>query len=308
MDQGGGALRYLELGRLDRGRPWRYLLGVPAFMATGFLLFLPVYLLGGGGTPYDIGQDLLGHPGNVGFALKIGAGTLVQLAGLFLVVRFLHGRPVGSLFGPDCRIDWALLGKGLLVGLVVRAVATAPLLLFFDTPDGRLTHQPLRWLLGVAVGLMLLVPAAAMEELVFRGYISQGLARVIRRPAVVGLVSALLFALMHIPNGGIYTGVFTLAILMVAALFFSLLVWRANRIEAAVGVHASGNLLAFSGIFDESSSPLPGQPLYRFASGETDGDLWTLAIDLAVYAAVYWVMFRRSPARAVPAGEGRQAA
>ena len=57
-----------------------------------------------------------------------------------------------------------------------------------------------RWLPFVLAALLLTPLQCAAEELVFRGYVLQGLGRLLRNPLVLVVLSGLLFAIPHLLN------------------------------------------------------------------------------------------------------------
>jgi hypothetical protein len=89
-----------------------------------------------------------------------------------------------------------------------------------------------------------LVPIqTSAEELLFRGYLLQGLGRLTRQPIVLAVVSGLLFALPHFFNPEVAVNFWA-----VMAFYFSFgaaMTWitlRDGSLELALGVHAANNL------------------------------------------------------------------
>lgn len=173
------------------------------------------------------------------FAVIVTAFTSLVVAGLVLAwsVRRFHRRPWRSLISPDLSLDWRRLAIGA-------GVQTALLLLVVYLGH-RLTGQP--WRLRLTTGLpllfvlLLLIPfQAAAEEMLFRGYLTQALGRVVRSRIVIALVVGLLFGLLHFNA----YGSLTVPYLAVLSLIFSLASLRDERLELTIGAHTAMNWLA----------------------------------------------------------------
>ena len=174
-----------------------------------------------------------------GLILQFGSIAMVGAAVLRTVAR-THKRPWLSVVAPDLRLDWRRLAIGVGVELVLKL-----LLVLFATAAGQvpglqfatMTADQLA-LLGVA---LFLVPLqAASEEILFRGYLTQALGRILSSRCLIVAVIALLFGLLHVNN----YGPVTLPYFLVISLLYSLVSLRDGRLELAIGGHAAMNLFA----------------------------------------------------------------
>ena len=156
-------------------------------------------------------------------------------------------------------IRWRLLAVGLGLALIAVAPFVAADHLFGDghgaLPITDISSDPLgRLTYGLAS--LLLVPAAAAEELFFRGWLLRQVNLFSRRPGVLVGVTALVFAGLHFdfsPNGFL-----TLALMGGGFAYMTL---RLGGIEFASGVHAANNILVVLFL-----QPLTGS---RDAGGDT---------------------------------------
>ncbi|HEY2051976.1 MAG TPA: CPBP family intramembrane glutamic endopeptidase [Caulobacteraceae bacterium] len=138
------------------------------------------------------------------------------------------------------RIRWRLV----LVGLALATLALTPLVTAQRVLDG----APPLPILSVAPDLggrvlyvaaaLLLIPAAAVEELVFRGWLLRQIAAFNQRPLILIGLSAIIFAAAHFDFS---PDAFLTRALMGAGLAYMTL--RLGGIEFAVGAHAANNLL-----------------------------------------------------------------
>ena len=101
-----------------------------------------------------------------------------------------------------------------------------------------------RFFLFAAVALVVTPIQTTTEELVFRGYLMQGLSLLARRPAVIAVLSALVFTLPHLMNPEVEHGALLLAAsYFTIGLLLAVVTLRDGRLELAIGVHAANNLL-----------------------------------------------------------------
>src|SRR6185437_14353068 len=79
------------------------------------------------------------------------------------------------------------------------------------------------------------------EELVFRGYLTQALGRVVRSRLLIAAAVGLAFGLLHLSKYGSLTVLYFFGI----SLVFSLVSLRDERLELVIGGHTAMNLFAF---------------------------------------------------------------
>lgn len=159
---------------------------------------------------------------------------------LALVLRGLHGRGLSGVIGPG-----GLRGRTLFAAMaLVLGLAGLGLLAGDAVPEPRQDWRG--WLMLLPLAVPLVAVQSASEELVFRGYLLQGLAARWRAPLVWALGPALLFGVLHWnpamfgPNAPAVVAVTVLAGLVLADVTA-----RTGNLSAAIGLHAANNLWAF---------------------------------------------------------------
>lgn len=177
------------------------------------------------------------------FLLSVLAGVNGAAALAFVAVSAgLSHRPIrryavaGGVFRTRLLVAGLVLVGVVMVALVIAAASlgagapTPPILALASTTVGRATYA------GFAI--MLLVIAAAAEEIVFRGWLLKHAGAFTRSPAILMAVNGLLFALIHFdPN----PGAFLIRAAMGAGLTWMTL--RTGGIELAIGAHAANNIV-----------------------------------------------------------------
>ncbi|MGV3629193.1 MAG: phytanoyl-CoA dioxygenase family protein [Betaproteobacteria bacterium] len=277
------AFRYLALADTGRNAWWRYLLGIVVIAAS--------WIIGGA---YAYGLVLLYLPlGAVTEFVAINASILMLLVAVVAVVVVLHRRPWRTLVTPHAQIDWRRMVQGAAVWVVLALVFS---LIEHLLHPGRYAWSLdlARWLPFVLAALLLTPLQCAAEELVFRGYVLQGLGRFLRNPVMLALLSSVIFTLPHLYNPEV--AAYGLAIMaanyFVMGLFLAGVTLRDGRLELAIGAHAGNNLLlALVVRYDDSVFETESV----FTAGALD-PVYSLVTLLLSAAFFYWWFFRRSSA------------
>ena len=276
--------QFLDLARLGKNAWWRYVLGV---CTIGFfwvvLGFVPYMLLIGAGLETTPMLEFV----------AVNLSIFMMLAGLVVTVKWIHGRPLMSLVAPDLRIDWRRVARGAAAWLVIGAVmALAEHLLF---PDRYYLSYNAERFYPFLVAVLLLTPLqAAAEELVFRGYLMQGLGLLTRRPLAIAAASSVAFTLPHLMNPEVHqygvaimaANYFTIGMLLATATL------RDGRLELAIGLHVINNVfLALMANYEGSALATESV----FTAAELDPVYSLAALVLGAFAFHAWI-FRPEPA------------
>jgi membrane protease YdiL (CAAX protease family) len=165
------------------------------------------------------------------------APIVVAGAAVLYGVARIHRRPWQSLIAPDLRLGACRLAIGFGVEAAILGGQLALVLALTGWPWMFSMPEPV----GVFVLAVLLIPLqAASEELLFRGYLTQTLGRIVRSRLAIALAVALVFGALHLNT----YGPLTVPYFLVLSLVFSLVSLRDERLELAIGGHAAMNLFA----------------------------------------------------------------
>lgn len=227
-----------------RRQLWRLALGLllVAAVAIGLpmlaLLLLRLWL---GPLSAALLAGSMAHPVSPVPTLLVLASVAAMALGPMLAVRWVHGRPVGSLFGRAPRVlrDFVLAAVSvwLVAGLFTALGAVQA------APERNLSFD--LWLSLLPLSLAGVLGQTLAEELLFRGYLMQSLAARIRWPVIWLALPAALFGLAHyspLSNGAnawavaVATGLVGLAA--------ADLTRRTGTLGAAWGLHFANNVLA----------------------------------------------------------------
>jgi len=236
---------YLDLALRGRNAWWRYALGAVIIAASWLGLGLVPYTLLGIAGIFDPRLDFI----------AVNFSIFLMFAGLAATMKWLHRRPLLSLVTAAARIDWQRITRGAVVWLAIAAVLSLMEFLFFYDRF-YLSFNAARFFPFLLLVLLLTPLQCAAEELVFRGYAMQGIGRLTRSPALIAILSSLVFTLPHLLNpeaqrhGVLIMGANYFAIGMLLAT----ITLRDGRLELAIGVHAANNVfLAVVANYEESA-------------------------------------------------------
>lgn len=254
-------LKWIFLATDGRVRPgWRALLFLPLFV----LLMIPfILMLRAAFGPPEPGQ---------GFGLQTILGGVAGCAGALLaaagLLRLLDQRSFKNL-GIWFYDGWGKeLGLGLGGGLVMMTVMVAPLAAGGLVELRLADVEPMGLLIGFAWSAGILLPAAASEEFIFRGYPFQRL--VDAWGALIPAVGiSALFGLAHAnnPNATWFSTVNT----VLAGIWLAVAYLKTRALWLPVGVHFSWNFVMGFGY----GLPISGYVLpWKLVEAVPGGPVW----------------------------------
>ena len=300
---------------------WRYFIGVIApFLASNLIGALPLLAVMmtstvGGVVPQKGGMpdfEAMGVNLNLGFTLTVFPFILAFLAIIFLV-KPLHDRSFATVVNGGRKTRW---GRIFFSALVWLAISGIWLIYSLKTDPGNFRlNNTSNSLIVLAVLALVLIPfQAAFEEILFRGYLMQGIAVWTRNRWVPILVTSLLFGLMHGLNPEVkeYGFLTMMPQYIFFGLVFAVLTMFDDGIEVAIGAHAANNIF-LSVLITHSDMALQTPAMYEqveiYPWKEFAGLVVMSVIFVVIMALVYrWKDIRRLYARiTVPVPEAPDA-
>lgn len=222
---------------------WRYLITI-AIVMSPFILNFIMYLL----MPELFEQlyaSMENFQGNKNVFLLENLIPFVILLGLlFLFVKFLHQRSVTSLITSRHEIDWkrVFYGFGLwfLVSLLFLVIG-----IYLDTDHLIWNFKPIPFFILVLISILFLPLQTSLEELLFRGYLMQGLGILAKNRWLPLLITSILFGLMHSLNPEVEKLGYGIMVFYIGTGFlFGITTLLDEGTELALGMHAANNIVA----------------------------------------------------------------
>jgi membrane protease YdiL (CAAX protease family) len=264
----------------DRGKNtwWRYVLAVGVILVCWQVVgSIPIVLFYLSGWTKDIFLNFI----------AVNLSFVIFLLSIWLAIRFIHERPFLSLITPFDRFN----GKRALLGFGWWTCITAVITIVDSLVHPGLYQVSFQWpgWLWFALSAILLTTIqASTEEIFFRGYLLQSIARVIHSKAILVILSGLVFAIPHFFNPEMKSGFVLLALFYFGfGVFLTLITLKDNRLELAIGIHSANNLFSVI-IANYKESALPSISIFTSEAIEPLFNLVTFVIG----AVVFWFLIR----------------
>jgi membrane protease YdiL (CAAX protease family) len=254
---------FLQIAKEGKNKWWMYLISILLIGIGTLVGQMPIYglLLTKGISGDEIGEmaaTLNFEPAGISqnmtlfFMLLAFAGGMV---GLWFSVVFIHGKKFRWLITPLERINWRkiLFSFSLWMGLTL----AAELIFFLIHPENyELNFHPGQFFGLVVVSLIMFPIQTSWEELVFRGYMMQGISLISYFRWIPLLLTSLAFGLMHMMNEEVSAfGVgSTMTYYIGTGLFLGIITLMDDSLELALGVHAATNIYSSLFVTFEASS------------------------------------------------------
>ena len=247
-------MNFLERTLDHQNQWWKYLIVIVVGFIGGQLLgSLPLF----GIIAYKVGASggtlapnpesmmdltVLGISNNVALLLLI-LPFLVSLIAIVLLIKVLHKRTFAETVNGTRKIRFGRIGAGF-------AVWVALMLLYF-VGDYLINSENFVWQFNFAafiplffIAILLIPIQTTCEEVVFRGYLTQGIAAWTRNRLLAIILPGLIFALVHAFNPEVHEFGFWVAMpqYIFFGLVFGLLSVLDDGIELACGMHAANNI------------------------------------------------------------------
>ena len=233
----------------------KYPVTIPMVVATVSLVLI-AYFLGGSGLlfDYEYAKDFATSqaPDTSQYIQVLGSNRVLFWMLLpftfsfviFLVaIKWIHKRPVLSVFTGRDHLDWMRICSSFFIVFFLLTIISALQVYFSDDIIWSFEWNTFFPLLLIAC---LMIPIqTTIEELLFRGYLLQGLKRRLGSNIQAVVLSGLFFGVIHMGNPEIEAiGVHVLSHYVLLGLFLGLLTLFDNGLELSMGFHAANNIFA----------------------------------------------------------------
>jgi uncharacterized protein len=247
---------FLQIAKQGKNKWWMYLASLIVTMLGTLVGQLPIYglLLAKGVSEEEIGEmaaTLNFEPAGISqnmtlfFMLLAFAGGML---GLWFSVVFIHGKQFKWLITPLERINWRKIffSFGLWMGLTF----VAELIFYLMHPENYALNFRPELFAGLLIISLLMFPIqTSWEELMFRGYLMQGISLIAPFRWIPLLLTSTAFGLLHMMNEEVSAfGVgSTMTYYIGTGLFLGIITLMDDSLELALGVHAATNI--YSSLF-----------------------------------------------------------
>ena len=160
-----------------------------------------------------------------------------------LAIKWIHRRPILSVFTTRNRFDWGRVFLSFFLVFIILMITTGIQIYFSEDIIWNL--EWVRFIPLVIISIVMIPFQTTLEELLFRGYLMQGLKTKLSSNIIAVLLSGCCFGLMHIGNPEIEViGYHVLSYYIIIGIFLGFLAVFDNGLELSIGFHAANNIFA----------------------------------------------------------------
>jgi uncharacterized protein len=259
-------MNHLESAFKGKNSFWRYLLMfVTVLLVSNTIGALPLLLglLIKSLSDPDIFSLFAANPNNYGI-LDFSSNSLLLimlfpfiagLAAFILLIGPMHARSVRAVINGTSKIRWKrfFVSFGIWMGLSALYFVAY---LYLEPQNFSINNKSFSIVILAIISFALIPFQAAFEEMLFRGYLMQGFAVLVKNRWFPLIMTSLLFALMHGLNPEVkeYGLLNMMPQYILFGLIFGAITILDDGIEAAMGAHTANNVFLCIMVTSKSSA------------------------------------------------------
>ena len=211
---------------------------------------------------------------------------------LLILMKPIHERPMLSVITGHFSFRWKKFFWGAGVWLLLLSAYA-----FFSSVTGiqkiELQFDPATFFTLTAVSVLLLPFQTGFEEVLFRGYLMQGFAKIFKYKWIALILTALIFGSLHFMNPEVkeYGAAIVMPQYIWFGVFFGICALMDEGLKLAWGVHAINNIF-LSVFFTQNSSTIQTPALFRITDFSPLFDLIALFTLSIIFIFVAWHKFK----------------
>jgi len=198
--------------------------------------------------------SVLGLDPNVGLILMLFP-FIAGLAAFIILVKPLNNRTLKTTINGTGKIRWNRFFISAFIWLILSAIYLF-MYLQLDPSNFKLNNKTTSLIILSVISLLFIPFQAAFEEVLFRGYLMQGFAAMLRNRWFPLLMTSVLFGLLHAFNPEVREFGFLTMMpqYILFGLIFGVITILDDGIEAAMGAHTANNVFLCIMVTNESAA------------------------------------------------------
>ena len=178
------------------------------------------------------------------FLFLIIISFISGLLTLILGVKYIHRRTFKSLVTSRNLIDWKRFWFAFFTWGIIAVILT--IVGIFMSPENYIWNfKPIPFFTLLAVSFLFLPFQTTFEELLFRGYLMQGIGTVVKNRWFPLIFTSVCFGLLHGANPEVEKlGAISMVFYIGTGFFYGIITLMDEGTELALGLHAINNIIA----------------------------------------------------------------
>lgn len=284
---------------------WMYVFGICAcilgyFIFQLFILFPLINAAVSNGitfTEIQLKPEILFDPEKTGINKNLLLSFLFGMfvfafIGLAFAVKKLHKKPFTSVITAYERIRWSRVIFSFLVWAILIVIST--LIGYFTSKEEvSIQFNPVNFFILVGIAVILLPIQTSTEEILFRGYLVQGLSHIFKNGIVPLIITSLLFGLVHMsnPEAKTYGWMTMLPYYTLFGFFLGTLTLIDEGLELALGIHCANNLIS-SLLVTSPNSVLKTDAIFVVKEENPGAEFIIWIIMAGITFIIFWQKYR----------------
>jgi uncharacterized protein len=269
-----------------------YLLALVVLFIFTVIFSVPLIIISDFNRVGDTSKSLTAKNLNMSDAMFLGLEMFTSIGltiGVIVAAWLIQKRSWKSLITAYSNVRWErfFFGNLLWLGLMIGA----ELITYAMNPDNYVFQFQATQVVALLIVSILTIPLqAAGEELIFRGYLMQGIGWGTKRPWIALILTSVGFGCLHLANPEIdkYGQEFVITYI-ITGLFFGIITLMDDGLELAIGVHTINNIYnAVLVTFPASALELPTAFRIKVL------DPWMVfGVSVVFYALFIWICAKK---------------
>jgi len=179
------------------------------------------------------------------FYLVLMLFTLIMgLVGLLISIKSIHKRAVKTVVTSRETIDWKRVFYAFMLWFGISVFLLA-LGYYLEPEDLVWNFKPVPFIILVVISFLLIPLQTSFEELLFRGYLMQGIGALVKNRWFPLLITSVVFGLLHGANPEVAKLGYGIMVFYIGTgLLFGITTLMDEGTEIAIGLHAANNIVA----------------------------------------------------------------
>ena len=245
-------MNFIQRGFTGKNNSWMYILTMAIIFVAIQLASIPLMLAAFFKVDGDMEKFIKGAEASF---MNIGMNSslylflmiftfMIGLLALYVCVRFIHKKKFVAIVTSREKVDWnRILFAFVLWGSV--SVVAILIGVFLAPENYSWNFKPIPFFTLLFVSFVFLPFQTSSEELIFRGYLMQGLGTLTKNRWFPLIATSVIFGLLHGMNPEVEKLGYILMVFYIGTgLFYGITTLMDEGTEIALGLHASNNIVA----------------------------------------------------------------